>query len=330
MFYHIYWKVIVRLAVILIIMMFAVVSNAQVLPVEHFANLPDTSNVNLSPDGSKIVSLQRVDNKDSKGQAVVLYTPKNNKQKILLFSDNSKYFIYRLQWKDNEHLLIHTYYPDQRDTYMGLGQVKYDSRETRLLIVNVHSGEVRTPFTRAFLKQFRYLPSELNEVIDTLPEDPDHILMELPLTKPRSEGDANSTTVYKVNIKNKSIKIVQESMDYVAQWQTDRQHKIRLAHRYENGITTILIKSLATDKWQALWSYKVFSADEVQVLGFGYDGNIVYISAYHDNRKAIFKVNLTDSKLNRELIWTDTDYDVDGHLIYNKTTKCLKTYIKKF
>jgi len=155
----------------------AAFATAAPIPLKHFANLPDVSNVTLSPNGNKIVSKIRIDVGDRQGIAVQSQDLVTKEKKMLLFTDNTKYFISSIWWKDDTTLLVRTWYPSERDTWTGFSQARFKTRETRLLIINTETGEVTSPYTTAYLKQFTILPVNLSNVISSLPNDPDHILM---------------------------------------------------------------------------------------------------------------------------------------------------------
>lgn len=288
----------------------------QPLPLHAFAQLPDVSRLLLSPEGDKLAATVRVAVEDTVGTAVQVTDLDGGEQNILLFTDNSRYFINSLTWKDNKTLLVSTFYPDRRDTWVGMGQARFQTREGRLLIVDTESGEVSNPFSRAFLRRFRILPSSLNQVVDTLPDDPDHILMALPGTR---GGPYN--VVYKVNIHNQKRRIVHNSEPNIYGWQTDRQGVIRAGHYFQRGVLKTRILDPQTDKWRDLWPHGVFSEDYVRLAGFGYDPNEVYIRAYHEGRLALFKVDLRDPDLTRELVLSHPVYDVGGGLIYSREHK---------
>jgi dipeptidyl aminopeptidase/acylaminoacyl peptidase len=294
----------------------------QTLNIEDFAALPNTSRSALSPNGEKLASITRVADKHGKGSAVELMTLANSKTKVLLFSDNSKYFIHNLTWKDNKTLLVTSYYPSERDTNpFGGGQIKFKTRELRLFIINTETGKINSPFSRSFLNKFMILPNNLASIVDVLPEDPDHILMALPITKPRTKTEYRSEVVYQVNINTQAKKIVQKAKQSINRWQTDRQHRIRVGQSFDDGIVTTHVKDFKTGTWQELWPYKVFSEQEVQIKGFGHDPNELYISAYHNKRKAIFKVDLSDPTLTRELVHASDEFDINGYLYYSDSQK---------
>lgn len=293
-------------------------THAKNIPLEHFARLPDTSNVTLAPDGKKLASVIRIDAGDVQGSAVQVTTLATGEKKMLLFTDNTKYFLNGLTWKDSRTLFASTYYPSERDTWVGIGQARYKTREGRVLIIDTLTEEVRNPFKKSFLKKFLILPTNLNTIIDYLPNDPDHVLMALP-----GYQGGYQNIIHKVNIKNQRKQVVQNSKRNIISWSTDRQHRIRAGHffNYKNGENRIHIKDINTGKWIKVWPYKIFSKDEVSVIGFGEDPNEMYIRAYYNGLSAIFKVNLKDPELKRELVYSNPSYDVGGRLVYSPSTK---------
>lgn len=288
---------------------------ANPLPAEYFANLPDVSNLSLSPNGEKLSSFIRIDVGDTKGMAVQVTQLESGQQDMLLFTDNSKYFLNSARWKDNKTLLVTTMYPSERDTWTGMRQVRFKTRELRLLIINTETGEVTAPFTPAFLKQYKILPTRFSQVIDVLPDDPEHILMVIPGLY---NGWPSSNMVIKLNINTLHKQTIQPSENNVYIWSTDQQHKVRLSTKREDEIVINRVKDIESGDWRELWPYEIFSADEVDILGFDKDPNIVYINAYHNDLKAVFKVDLRQPGLSRELVYADPNYDVNGHLIYSQ------------
>ncbi|TMN32526.1 S9 family peptidase, partial [Pseudoalteromonas piscicida] len=68
-----------------------------------------------------------------------------------------------------------------------------------------------------------------------------------------------------------------------------------------------------------LYQFDVFSPERVTILGFGQDGDTLYIKANHKGKKALFKTKVSQPQ-NRELIFSDPDYDVDGTILYSQIT----------
>lgn len=294
---------------------------AQPLPLKYFASLPDVSLLGLSPDGKKLSSVIRIDVEDTTGTAVQVVDLSSGEKKLVLFTDNEKYDIYWVRWKDNRTLLVGTIYPAVRNAWLGTRGAVFRTRETSLLIVDLESGKVSTPFKKSFLKKYKIAPVARDQVVDTLPDDPDHILMLLPTNQ--SLVDASYAGVYKVNIRNQRIQQIQKSEDHVYRWTTDQQHRVRLGHYYDamDGTNKILVQDIDAKKWRDLWPHQIFSEEEIHPLGFGADPMTLYVRAYHQGMMAIFRVNLTDPKLKRTLVYADPDYDVNGSLLYSPITR---------
>jgi dipeptidyl aminopeptidase/acylaminoacyl peptidase len=300
-----------KLLIAISLFFFVTTANAEKLPVESFAQLPDVSLLSLSPDGNKIVSLVRVDLPDKKGMAVQTIDTKTKSSKILLFLDSSEYVIYRMYWKDNKTILVHGFSAQERKTW-GHGQKSKDKiRATRLLFVDTETGTVTKPFSKMFLSQFDVAPVEQDDVIDTLPDDPDHILMML------------YWDVYKVNIHKGTVDVYYDQKGNFVPEITDVQHRLRAGYHYTvDGIITARFFDLDGNQWKDFSQHKgVFSDQEITILGFGNNPYEMYISGYHEDRLAIFTVDLKNPKLEKKLLLSDSRYDISGSLVYDEKSK---------
>lgn len=284
------------------------------LSYKNFAQLPDASRLTLSPGGKKLAAMVRVALPDQQGVAVQVTDLSSGEREFMLFTDNSQYFIDWLRWKDDRTLLVGSYYPSQRDSRIGWSQVRYNTREGRMLIINTDTGDVAPPFSTAFLRRFTLLPSGLNHVIDILPDDPDHILMALP----NQTGTGPNNVIYRVNIHNQNARMVQRPENRIVGWATDRQHSVRLALHSRDDTLTLRSKDAKTNRWRDLWSYEIFSKDEITPLGFGHDPSSLYVTAYHNDLKALYRVDLSEPELTKTLIHADPNFDVGGGLIYDR------------
>lgn len=293
------------------------------IPLEHFANKPDVSQVSLSPDGNQLASLIRIDTPDKKGIALSITNLTTNQTSYPLVADNGTLFIRWIAWANNDTVLVGTMLPIDRESTRYTMRMK--TRETRSLSVNVKTGAFQPIINPNYLRKLEIQPFYQDRVIDFLPDDPDHILMSL-------TGQVNGTylgsrsidpSVFKINLKTQKMRRIQRPINDVYAWKTDRQHRVRIAYRYDERSmqNTILIKDLQNEKWHEAWSYETLSSDTVLPMGFDHDPNILYIRAYADDRLAIFKVDLTKGFDHRELILANDRYDVDGELFYSAKQK---------
>lgn len=235
----------------------------------------------------------------------------------MLFSDNSKFFFQSIEWKDDITLMAFVFSPAERDAWIGTRSARFKTRDYDLMLINTETEVVTQPVSSKFLERYKITPSVRSWVVDSLYEDPDHILMAFPGI---DAGFLQDSVVYKINLKTQKATTYHQSKTNVNNWMTDQQHRVRIGSHYKEGKVTILIKDVDSDKWRELWDYKIFSEQQVNVLGFGVDPNQLYIRAYHNKRQAIFRVNIKDPELKRELVIDDPQYDIKGSLIYSPVT----------
>ncbi len=294
-----------------------VVSAASNLATEDFSQLPDVSRVILSPDGKKLASTIRINMDKTQGVAIQIINLETKEKKIALFSDNSEYFLNWIDWKDNKTLLVSTFFPSERDEWTGLSQFRMKTRDFRLLVVDTDSGSVTSPLRKTFLKKYKVLPSGLDNVVDYLPQDPDHIIMMLPGQDVR--WLVFYPALYKVNIKTQKATLYHPAEENVRNWILDKQQNVRLAIHFDanKGIWTIRHKAAESNKWKDLWTFKNFSEDKVNPVGFGSNPDLLYVTAYENDKEALFEVNLKDPALVKKLKLSNPDYDIQGGLVYS-------------
>jgi len=283
-------------------------SFANPLPVEAFASIPDVRFVSLSPDGKKIASLIRVSTNELEGQVLSIRDIKTNKDIFPLQTDNQKFVILSLTWANDDVILIESKYPSIR---RGI-----PTTETRLMKYTLSDNKTTSVFSNHSLSRFYGygLPQLQASVIDYLDNDPGHILMQIKGlgSKPQYES------VIKVSLKTGAIKTLQPARMHIGDWLTDRQHNVRIGIYRDDTSYRIYEQKAAGEDLRILWEFEALAEDVIWPIGFDHDPNILYISAYHQGLKAIFKVNLTDPKLTKELVFHNENYDVEGWLVYSE------------
>ena len=245
--------------------------------------------------------------KNIQGNLVLMtHNFKTGDKRFLLKADNIDVVLSWYAWANDEVLLVSASYPTRQGStkYTSTRLHKYDLTETDGLELLVKSN-VRT---NEHFAQFQ------DNVISFLPEQPDKILMAIDYDL------ANKPSLYEVNVRTNKRKRIKKAKSYSIDWFADQQGHARIS--YGRDETKIFYKLYDNDGnvIRDLWSYEIFEKDVVHILGFDLDPNILYIRALHQGRYAVFKVNLTDKSLTRELIYADEKYDVDGSLIYSPKT----------
>ncbi|AOT07897.1 alpha/beta hydrolase family protein [Pseudoalteromonas luteoviolacea] len=271
------------------------------LPVEAYASLPHVSEFNLSPNGSKYAYVI-----NNKGELILAVRDiASGKITAITRTDNLNAKLNWFDWLNNDILLF------------GISYTKRESlvRYTRTELLsfdlnNISKGAklVVRPKRGQHNAQFK------DHVISMLPDDPEHVLLSIDLKQPNRPG------VYKLNVKKRKLKRVVRYKSNINSWVADRQGNVRMSyHRDETRIYYRLLDD-KTSKWKTIFDYEVFSKDKVSVLGFDIDPSLLYIKAVHNDKDSIFKVDLKDPKLTRELVFHDPNYDVDGTLVYSPIT----------
>ncbi|MBQ4890241.1 S9 family peptidase [Shewanella sp. MMG014] len=281
------------------------------LPVEAFASIPDVSHVRLSPNGKHIASLLLDDTAEVPHKIVALFNTETGQFHIPMKNDHEKFMITNLTWASDEILLITALMPSKR-----FGK---NANESLLIKYNLSTGEAGSVLTKKALKRFDSIPQYQGDVIDLLPKDPEHILLSVSGFSKR----VSEPTVIKVNLYNGSFTTEQYYREHVIDWMTDQQHRVRIA-TYQDRDTTeyrIYEQSEANGDLRLLWKSEAYSEETVIPLGFDVNPNTLYVKAYHEDFYAVFKVDLTDPKLTKKLVYKQDNADVNARLIHSKITR---------
>jgi dipeptidyl aminopeptidase/acylaminoacyl peptidase len=290
-----------RLVILLFSLILSFSLTAKQLPVQAFGNLPEVSQVKLSPNGNQIAFIRIIKGSTYIGTTDLI----KSKTQYVVRTDNQKFKIGWYRWANNQTLLVSADYPVSR----------YGSKytETRLLKVKADGSDTAVTVIMPKSKE-RYAQFQ-NNIIDILPDEPNHILMAIDLKV------ANQPDVYKINLESRRIRHLEyKGKSHIYNWMTDRQHRLRLGFGRDETKIFYRLYDLKTEKWRNIWEYEIFDAPDISPLGFGKKPNELYIRADHNGRYAIFKVDVSKSDLPRELIYADKNYDIEGSLIYSKKT----------
>jgi dipeptidyl aminopeptidase/acylaminoacyl peptidase len=297
-----------RLILITLLVLSSVnISFAQPLTLEDIVSIPDVSDVRLSPNGRFIAYVVRLETEKRSGKLINIYDSDNETVKNLAYSQNEKYIIANIFWGNNDVILVKANFPSHR---FGV-----KTTETRLLKLNRNDGKITAVIPNSYYKKMLYVPNIQSTVVDVLPDDEDHILMSL---AGFSNGVGEAVFRFPITDKGKS-RTIQRTKSNVESWITDTKHNVRIAiHRDE---TTYTIKEKkSSGKFKNLWTFEAFSKETIWPLAFGADNNILYVKALYNGKDAIYKVNLTDESLTKELVYYKENYDVDGRLRRSKET----------
>ncbi|GIU32024.1 S9 family peptidase [Shewanella schlegeliana] len=273
----------------------------ELLPVDAFGALPQSEQVKLSPDGKHF---SYVINKSGNSYLGVTNIQTGEKR-ILVHTDNQIFKITWYLWANNQQILISADYPagkkQKKHTITRLLKIKIDGKSKAESVFQPRVGDLRPQFQ--------------NRIIDILPDEPNHILMQLSLKS------YNRPDVYKLDISSKRKRsLVHRGNSDTTFWMADRQHRVRLGYAIDETKRFYRLCDKNGENWRKVWEYELFDEPDVTPLGFGLNPEHLYIRALHKGRYAIFVVDVSTKDLDRELIYADARYDIEGSLIYSTKT----------
>lgn len=282
-------------------------------PLSSFSRLPAFSRVSLSPNGSQVAYIQNYEHPHNLA-VLTVFNPKTKKKRLIVKSDNKAIKINWFEWANEEVLIVSARFEASNR------RVKYF--ETRLVSIDltVKDSELELKHLLKHKSKLNYssgnsISQFQDSVIDFLPHDPEHILVEVDFDEPQKPS------VYKVNVREgKQLRIERGKLS-IRSWITDQQSQLRIgrAHDYTTGKITYFERKNKETDFRSLFQYMSFDDKPISVLGFGIDPNVVFYTQYKNDKKALYKINLTT--MESELILAHQDYDVSGNLIYSRTTQ---------
>lgn len=270
------------------------------LRVEAFARLPEYTDMDLSPDGSRLAAII-----NRAGQTTV-YTRTVTDPKIypLLSTDNTTHKINWIKWANNDYLVVSLRYPSQVE---ATGGTKFTS--SRMLVVKWNDPSSFRPIIPPD-EEALFIPQFQDRVVDWLPEDEDWITVAVDLDEPLS------LSLYKFRISKDGKKVVSAtSGGRIVDWVLDRNHVPRVYTDFQDNKYRIFYRPHANDAYRVGWKFESFSEDAVTPIAFSNDPNTLFVTANKDGYRALFSVDLTVDDLPMTLVHARDGFDVSDRLL---------------
>ena len=271
-------------------------------PVAAFASLPPVEMPQLSPSGKFLAFVSNA------GGSSYLVTQgiDGNDLRIPLKTDNREYHFRQFMWAGDERLLVGVSFREK-----GRGVLTV---ETRMLGVDRDGANVRPALTQSVFER-KHVPQFQDNIVGMDPADPQHVLVSLDLDQPTRPD------VYRLNVKTGRRTLVQRNPGTVYRWMADRNGVVRAGYGFTNKTVRFIVKPPGESGWKTLAEFD--GTDSVQhgqtihsLLGFDADAAKLYVSAYHEGRLAIQRIDIGDPSFPRELVASDPRFDISGELIY--------------
>ncbi len=266
--------------------------------------LPQLDDLDLAPDGTKLLMVRAG---DEVYDLVVRHLDTDAEQ--TLFAGGDEGLINWCRWANAQSIVCSVRY------YVAaprIGQVTH----TRLFAVNADGGDFRFLIPKARNQERRPIQYEAqvqDRVLSWLVEDPEHILVQLKREMP------NRPTVYKLNIYDNSMQMVQRARGKVRRWYATHEGEVRLALGYRDESVPIIyhVQGRRLTEFDAP---NFVSELPPQPVGFSSDRRSVYMSMTNGNdRHGIYRVALPHGEV-EESLHTDAEFDVFGSVIAHPVT----------
>ena len=280
--------------------------SADKLPTAAFAKLADMSQAKLSPNGDKIGYFI-----DYKGKTALVAANLDGTDPTVVPSPGTG-SISQFYWGNNDIILIGSQATFKRDEFVR------KTTEGRMYSYNLKTKEFEwlgQPKTRRSARSSSKSESvsQQERLVDLLPKDPDHILLQFDF-----DLDGNPA-VFKVNIESGKRKEIRKERKGIQNWYTDQNSEIRLGSGYDGSTYKVILKN-ETGDWLNLQKTDWYSKYEFE--GFTNTPNHIYVSGQTEHgTDGLFTLNINTGEV-AEKLFSHEDVDIDyvmAHPITGKT-----------
>ncbi|WP_421791187.1 alpha/beta hydrolase family protein [Hyphobacterium sp.] len=218
-----------------------------------------------------------------------------------------------VRWANNDTVLFATSEPNQDpfiDDTIYLRTHLYALRADMSAIMRLD----REPSNRG--RRAHRRPQFMAQVVDFLPEDPDHILLA------QNWRRSDTFDLIRTNIRTADSEIILQDRNGTRDFITDRQAIVRLIWGYPNGNADrdrfVEVRTDADADWTDISTF--FAADhDFFPLGFGTNPSTLYVASNHDaDTLGLFTFDINAGAI-RELVFRHPEFDIEG-LIRDSTT----------
>ncbi|MUH73441.1 alpha/beta hydrolase family protein [Psychrosphaera haliotis] len=296
------------LSVGLVLMFAAKAASFEGLNYQHFAHMPLVTQASVSPDGKYVTAI--LNSKD--GPSVVLSEFGSPDLKTLAILKEGRDRVDGITWIGSKRLLIAASY--------AMEYSKKRWRQTRYFAVNIDGSnllEIAAPEYRQAASWERQRAKNIR-LVDTMPEDNDHILVQVYDYKDKAEA------VFKVNIHSNEFSKVFINKYNVHTWVVDNKGEVRFGFATKENYPDVLqqwIKDPKTNDWKLLKEYKNMTGDTFSPAGFQ-DGKLLVISDRETNRESLWEFDISTGEFGK-MIYSHPEYDITGVVENSDETKII-------
>jgi dipeptidyl aminopeptidase/acylaminoacyl peptidase len=269
-------------------------AEAAVPTVDELAALIDHRGASLSRDGKRIAYTGRAGGK----RALLVLDLEKRTNKAILAAEEDTFSIRWCRFKSDTRILC---------SLMGIVDQGKPYNMTRLIAINADGSKFKVLIQRAGNKDSQFQ----DDITDWRHSDPKSIYVEL------SPEGSNSPfpDVYELDVESGIKRMIQKQRYPIRNWYSDLNGVLRYGSGCDShGRCEYVSRANASEPWKTLTRWEAFKDDQdFAVLGFGPSGDTLLVSQTHEDRRAVFQLDLA-GKAEKELVFAHPKVDVGGVL----------------
>lgn len=264
---------------------------------QKFFRRPLLSHVTLSPSGDQIAAIF------AKGgvEMLVVRPTAGGKVRSLAKIERTKtrrsWTVSRVGWGSEQQLLVSIEMPSETATGVR-------ARQTRLMVVDLAGGRPR--YLGEDWRWQEYTQSQ-DDVISWLPDEPDHILINLWMPGDPGVG------ARRLNIHGGGLSTAARPRPGIRRWYADHTQQVRIGWgRPQNGTDVFLWGRVGPDDgFEQLLRWERHEEDGLWFAGFDPSPETIYVYRDGESRhRAIYRYDLAEQKLG-DVLFAHPEADVD-------------------
>jgi dipeptidyl aminopeptidase/acylaminoacyl peptidase len=275
-----------------------------------FGTMPAMWGVQMSPDGSKVSFLQMHPEELSILTVLDLTTGQLN---LALASTRDGFNLRWCDWANSERLLC---------SFHGISKAWKGFVVTRLVAVNADGSEMKVLLQRQVEGNYSQF---LDGIVDSLVDDPRHVLVELPNQMPgsvdvyrRAHASSRGFSVRPVDIYSGDTGSPVETQSGLVSWISDGRGSARLYVRMTENHIRWNYRRSGESKWRKLHKARMSDLDDhYYPVGFGEDPDELLVVKPHEGRLALWSEDLK-GKRDDNVVFSHPEVDVGRTLVLGK------------
>lgn len=271
----------------------------------------------MSPSGDRILYFTPA---GTQGLAVVVADIAAGTTKILLSSDKATVVPYHCGWKSESRIICRVYFI--RD--VGSERLTF----LRALSIAADGSSRITLGQRPDLEAVE-IDQQGASVIDWLPDDPDHVLMQVNIAEKSTLGSnvrssGSGLSVQKVDVNTGRMVPVERANPQALAYDSDNQGRVRYMELgdtsntgYSRDSISFMIRGKTSKDWRKLATSALSGTSGWQYLGFDESADSIFVIRNKDGHGALYR-DPVEPGSSGTLVFADPRVDIDGLLRIGK------------